>query len=166
MRISRYVAIASAMAILPLSAGPALAGDLTGKMAPFSYLLAKPWNCSTSVPAMGNMPARTDQSTATFETAPGNTVHNHVQSSDYSADFYFGYSDRANSYWQASADNIGVHSFLTSTDGKTYTGTSSMGPMSAQDTTTFTKVAPNKLTVQEVLSGGSMPGTFNTVCTQ
>ncbi|HEY1868522.1 MAG TPA: hypothetical protein VGG70_09530 [Candidatus Cybelea sp.] len=166
MRISLYVAMASAIAGLLLSASPARADDLTGKMAPFSYLLAKPWSCTTNVPAMAGQPARTDQSTATFEAAPGNVVHNHVQSSVYSGDFYFGYSDRMNSYWQTSADNIGSYSFLTSTDGKTYTGTSLMGPTSAQDTTTYTKVAPNKVTVSEVLSGGPMAGTFDTVCTQ
>jgi hypothetical protein len=158
--------MAMAMAGFVLYAGPAQAEDLSGKMAPYSYLLAKPWNCTTSVPAMGDQPARTDQSIATFETAPRNTVHNHIQSSMFSADFYFGYSDRTNAYWQTSSDNIGGHSFLSSDDGKNYTGTSSMGPMSAQDTTTYARVAPNKVTVHEVLSGGPMAGTFDTVCTQ
>lgn len=166
MSICFRVAIALAMVGSLLYAGPARADDLTGKMAPFSYLLAKPWNCTTSVPAMGNQPARTDQSTATFDAAPRNTVHNHIQSSVFSGDFYFGYSDRANSYWQTSSDNIGGHSFLTSTDGKTYSGTSSMGPMSAQDTVTYARLAPNKVTVHEVLSGGPMAGTFDSVCTQ
>ena len=102
---------------------------------------------------MGNQAAHTDQGTATFDVVPGNVVHNHVSTTAYSGDFYFGYSDRTNSYWQTNADNMGVHAFLTSTDGKTYTGTSSMGPMSMQDTVTYAKVSPNKVTVHEVLSG-------------
>lgn len=166
MRICFQVAVALAMVGSGLFVGTARADDLTGQMAHFSYLLAKPWSCTTSVPAMGDEPARTDQSTATFEVAPRNTVHNHIQSSLFSADFYFGYSERTSSYWQTSADNIGAHSFLTSTDGKAYAGTSSMGPMSAQETVTYTKLAPNKVTVREVLSGGPMAGTFDTVCTQ
>ena len=63
----------------------------------------------------------------------GNVVHNRVQTTTYAGDFYFGYSDRMSTYWQTSADNIGGHGFLTSSDGKTYTGTSSMGPMSMQE---------------------------------
>jgi hypothetical protein len=35
-----------------------------------------------------------------------------------------------------------------------------------QDTTTYAKAGPNKVTVHEVISGGAMPGTFDTVCTQ
>ncbi|HLX26684.1 MAG TPA: hypothetical protein VKR05_06800 [Candidatus Cybelea sp.] len=166
MRICVQAAIALAMVGCGLYAGPARADDLTGKMTPFNYLMAKPWNCTTSVPAMGSEPARTDQSTATFEAAPRNTVHNHIQSSLFAGDFYFGFSDRMNSYWETGANNVGGHSFVSSTDGKTYTGTSSMGPMSAQDTVTYLKVAPNKVTVHEVLSGGPMAGTFDSVCTQ
>jgi hypothetical protein len=164
MRIFLYLAAALAVTGCVLYASPARADDLTGNMAAFSYLVAKPWNCTTSVPAMAGQPARTDQSTATFEVAPGNAVHNHVRSAVFSGDFYFGYSDRMSTYWQAGSDNMGGHSFLTSTDGKTYTGTSSMGTASMQDTTTYTKLAPNKVTVHEVLSGGPMAGTFDSVC--
>lgn len=166
MRICFQFALTLAMAGSGIFAGAARADDLTGKMAPYNYLTAKPWSCTTSVPAMGDQPARTDQSTATFDATPRNTMHTHIQSSVYAGDSYYGYSERTNSYWQTSSDNVGVHSFLTSTDGKTYTGTSSIGPMSAQDTTTYAKVAPNKVTVHEVISGGPMSGTFDSVCTQ
>jgi hypothetical protein len=157
---------ALAFAALALHSIPAPAqGDaLTGNMAPFSYLLGGPWNCSTSVPAMGSQPAHTDQGTATFEVVPGNVVHNHVATPMYSGDFYFGYSTRMNSYWQTDADNQGGHAFLTSTDGRTYTGTSSMGPMSMQDTVTYAKLAPNKVTVHEVISGTGQQAVFDSVC--
>jgi hypothetical protein len=166
MRTSLYAAVALSIFASVFAASPARADDLTAKMAPFSYLLGAPWNCTTNVPAMGGQPARTDQGTATFDVAPGNVVHNRVQTTTYAGDFYFGYSDRMSTYWQTSADNIGGHGFLTSSDGKTYTGTSSMGPMSMQDTVTYGKASENKVTVHEVLSGGPMAGTFDTVCTR
>lgn len=166
MRTRSYLAIALTMAATVLYSNPARADDLSGKMAPFSYLLSAPWNCTTSVPALAGQPARTDQSTATFEIVPGNVVHNHLRGPVFAGDFYMGYSDRTSSYWQSSSDNMGGYSFLTSIDGKTYTGTSSMGPVSMQDTTTYARLAPNKVTVHEVLSGGFLAGTFDTVCTQ
>ena len=166
MRKSLYAAVACAMAACVLYSSPARADDVTGKMAPMSYLLSGPWNCTTSVPALAGQPARTDQSTATFEIVPGNVVHNHLRGSAFAGDFYLGYSERTSSYWQSSSDNMGGYGFLTSTDGKTYTGTSSMGPVTMQDTTTYAKLAPNKITVHEVLSGGILAGTFETVCTQ
>jgi hypothetical protein len=140
----------------------------TGKMAPFTYLLGAAWNCTTSVPAMGTMPAHTDQGTATFEVAPGNAIHNHVATPNYWGDFYFGYSDKVGTFWQVDADNMGSHAFLTSSDGATYSGTSSMGTVSLQDTVTYTKVSESKVTVHEVLSGqGPFPGgTFDSVCTR
>lgn len=165
MRRSFPVAAALAIVAILLYAVPARAQELSGNMAPFSYLVAKPWSCTTSVPAMMGQPARTDQSTATFEAVPGNVVHNHIASPNFSGDFYMGYNERLG-YWQSSADNMGGHGFLTSTDGKTYTGTSSMASLSMQDTTTYARPATNKVTVHEVLTGGMLAGTFDTVCTQ
>jgi hypothetical protein len=144
----------------------ARAADLTDKMAPYSYLLGAPWNCVTNVPAMMGQPAHTDQGTATFEVAPGNTVHNHAATPTYSGDFYIGYSDRVGSYWQVDADNLGAHAFLTSTDGKSYTGTSSMGPLSMQDEVTYTKIADNKVNVREVLTGAAPSVTIDSACTR
>ena len=158
------IAIAAALAMAPSARA---AGDaLTGNMQGFSYLLGAAWNCSTSVPAMGARPAHTDQGTATFEVVPGNVVHNHVATPTYSGDYYFGYSTRMNSYWQVNADNIGGHASLTSTDGKTYTGTSSMGPMSMQDTVTYTKVSPSNVTVHEVISGSAPQATIDSTCSR
>ncbi|HEY6326577.1 MAG TPA: hypothetical protein VIW73_08735 [Candidatus Cybelea sp.] len=156
------LAIAASLA-LPLSAN---AQALSGQMAPFSYLLGAAWNCTTDVPAMGGQPAHTDQGTATFEVAPGNVVHNHVATTTYSGDFYFGYSTKMSSYWQTDADNIGGHGFVTSTDGKIYTGTMSMGPMSVQDTVTYTKVTDNRVTIHDVATGSGPPMVFDTVCTR
>jgi hypothetical protein len=158
------LAIAAALAMAPSARA---AGDaLTGNMQGFSYLLGGAWNCSTSVPAMGGQPAHTDQGTATFYVVPGNVVHNHVETPRYSGDYYFGYSTRMSSYWQVNADNMGGHAFLTSTDGKTYAGTSSMGPMSMQDTVTYTKVSPSNVTVHEVISGSGTTAAFDSTCTR
>lgn len=166
MRVRLAGISAFVIAALALPAGPARAADaLTGNMQPFSYLLGAPWNCSTSVPAMAGQPARTDQGTATFEVVPGNVVHNHVSTPNYAGDFYFGYSTRMSTFWQADADSMGGYSFMTSTDGKAYTGTSSMGPMNSPATVTYAKVSDSKVTVHEVLSG-SMPVTFDSICTR
>lgn len=156
------IAIAAALS----AAVPAAAQTLTGQMAPMTYLVGSAWNCTTSVPAMGEHPAYTDQGTATFDVAPGNVVHNHVATPHYAGDYYFGYSTRMSSYWQTSADSNGGHSFLTSTDGKTYTGTTSMGPMNAQDTVTYAKVSPNKVTVHEVATGMGPQVVVDSVCTR
>jgi hypothetical protein len=158
--------LAAAALLMQVAPADAQAVALTGNMAPFSYLLGEPWSCTTNVPAMGGQPARTDQGTATFVVAPGNVVHNHVATPTYSGDFYFGYSDRMNTYWQVSADNVGVYAFLTSSDGKTYTGTSSIGRLAMQDTVTYSKVTPNKVTVHEVLTGTEPTATFDSVCTR
>jgi hypothetical protein len=164
--LSVGAALTAAALLMPITPARAQSEALTGMMAPYSYLLGAPWNCSTNVPAMGSQPARTDQGTATFEVAPGNTVHNHVSTPMYSGDFYFGYSDRMSTYWEVNADNMGVHAFLTSADGKVYTGTSSMGPLSMQDTVTYVNPAPNKVTVHEVLTGAAPTATFDSVCSR
>lgn len=156
------LAIAASLA-LPLTAR---AQSLSGQMAPYGYLAGAPWNCTTNVPAMGGQPAHTDQGTATFEVVPGNVVHNHVATPNYSGDFYFGYSTRMSSYWQASADSFAAHGFLTSTDGKVYSGTTSMGPMGAQETVTYSKVAPNKVTVHDVVTGSGPQIVIDSVCTR
>lgn len=156
------LAIVTSLA-MPLSAN---AQALTGQMAPYSYLIGAAWNCTTNVPAMMGQPARTDQGTATFEVAPGNVVHNHVVTPTYAGDFYFGYSTRMSSFWQTSADSYGGHGFLTSTDGKVYTGTTSMGPMGAQETVTYAQMAPNKVTVHDVVTGQGPQTVIDSVCTR
>jgi hypothetical protein len=164
----RLLVMGGALAIAAVLAQPlsADAQALSGQMTPFGYLLGTAWNCTTNVPAMGSQPAHTDQGTATFDVAPGNVVHNHVATPNYSGDFYFGYSTRMSSFWQTDADSVGGHGFLTSTDGKVYTGTTSMGPMNAQDTVTYTKVAPNKVTVHEVVTGSGPQAVVDSVCTR
>lgn len=168
MRKALIFAVSLAVGALLVPVRPAAAQEaaLTGNMAPFSYLLGAGWNCTTNVPALGDQPARTDQGTATFAVVPGNVVHNRVVTATYSGDFYFGYNDRMDGYWQVSADNMGVHAFLTSSDGKTYTGTSSIGRLAMQDTVTYAKVTPNKVTVHEVLTGSEPTVTFDSVCTR
>ncbi len=164
MRIALAVIAASLIAGLsvPASAQNTTPVALTGKMQPFSYLLGTPWSCTTNVPAMGSMPAHTDQGTAMFEVAPGNVVHGHASTSNYSADFYYGYSERSNMYWETSADSMAGHGFLTSTDGRTYSGNMSMGPIAGQSTVTYGRSGNTKVTVHEVTSGG----VIDSVCTR
>lgn len=166
MHKSLAIVSALAMGAFFLAGGSARAADLTGKMAAYSYLISAPWNCTTNVPAMANMPAHTDQGTATFDVVPGNVMHNHISTPMYSGDSYFGYYDRMSSYWEVDADSMGGHAFLTSSDGKTYSGTSSMGPMSMQETTTYSKVADNKATVHQVLTVQGQAVTIDSVCTR
>jgi hypothetical protein len=137
---------------------------LTGQMAPFSYLIGS-WNCSTKLPAMMGQPARTEQATVTFEAVPGNAVHDHVASADYAGDDYFGYSDKMKMYWSASTDNSGAHGSATSPDGKTYTGTSMMGPATMNVTSSYSKVSPTNITLHEVISGGGQQATIDSSCT-
>lgn len=139
---------------------------LTGKMARFIHLLGGSWSCSTSVAPMNGQPAHTDRSTATFEIVPGNALHNHLSSDDYSGDFYIGYTERTNEYWQTGADSLGMHAFLSSTDAVTYSGTSSMGPISVQDRITYARAGEDKVTAHEVLSGPRSQSVFDTVCTR
>ena len=162
-RITGCALAIAASAALPLVAR---GQSLNGQMAPYGYLIGAAWNCTTNVPAMGGQPAHTDQGTATFEVVPGNVVHNHVATTTYAGDFYFGYSTRMSSFWQTNADSFAGHAFLTSTDGRVYTGTTAMGPMSAQDTVTYTKVAPNKVTVHEVVAGSGPQVVIDSVCTR
>jgi hypothetical protein len=147
---------------------PALAADtmLTGQMATMNALLGAPWSCSTSVPAMMGQPAHTDQATVAFDVVPGNVIHDHVSGATYTGDDYYGYSSRMSTYWSTSADNMGGHGFATSPDGKTYTGTSSMGPATMNATTTYTIVAPNKATVHEVLSGNGENASIDSSCSR
>lgn len=139
---------------------------LTGQMQPFSYLLGNPWNCSTNVPAMGNMAAHTDQGSGMFQVAPGNVVHGHVATPMYMGDFYYGYDSRSNMYWQTSADSMAGHAFLTSSDGRTYSGTTAMGPMSAQETVTYAREGDNKITVHDVMSAAGRQSVTESVCTR
>jgi hypothetical protein len=146
---------------------PALADTmLTGQMATMNSLVGAPWSCSTSVPAMMGQPAHTDQATVAFDVVPGNVMHDHVSGATYTGDDYYGYSSRMSTYWSTSADNMGGHGFATSPDGKTYTGTSSMGPTTMNVTSTYTIAAPNKATVHEVLSGNGENASIDTSCSR
>jgi hypothetical protein len=158
----------STATVLALLGATALARAdvLTGKMARFNDVTSGRWNCSTTVPAMGNRSQHTDTATATFEIVPGNVMHYHIAGSDYSGDFYAGYNERAGVYWQTGADSLGTHLFLTSADAVTYTGTSSMGTIDMQDTITYAKVGPKATTAHEVLTRTGSQTVFDTICTR
>lgn len=155
-----------AVAILVLAASPAPAADeLSGQMASRNFLLAGPWACTSVVPSIMGMPARTDTVTVTFDVAPNNVLHAAIIGPAERGDEYFGYSDRLSNYWTTSANSRGIHGFATSSDGTTYTGTSYLGSGSMDDTSTYTKVSPSQTTMREVLSrGGAASFTIETTC--
>src|SRR5579863_619276 len=165
-----FLAFSCALMIVALFgySRPALAPDamLTNQMATMNALTGAPWSCSSTVPAMMGQPAHTDQATVTFDVVPGNVLHDHVAGTTYTGDDYYGYSSKMSTYWSTSADNMGGHGFATSPDGKTYTGTSSMGPAAMNVITTYTIVAPNKATVHEVLSGNGETASIDTSCSR
>jgi hypothetical protein len=161
-----YIALI-ALASLGTTALSASAADaLTGEMAPMNFLLGAPWGCTASVPAIHGMAAHTDHLTVTFDVAPNNVLHDHVAGSNYSGDDYYGYSTRMSNFWTANADSHGMHGFGTSSDGKTYTGTASMGPMTMDVSTTYARTGPNATTMHQVLSGDGRQAAIDSSCTR
>jgi hypothetical protein len=168
MRVFFASLCAAAVAVFIAFPAPAKAADtmLTGQMAGFNYLLGAPWTCTTQVPAMHDMPARTDSATVTFEVAPRNIIHDHVSGANYMGDDYFGYSSRMSNYWTTSADNQASYGIQTSTDGRTFTGTMHMGMMAMDVTTTYGKPGANNISMTQVMSGGGQSATLSSSCTR
>jgi hypothetical protein len=148
------------------TAAQAQANTLTGEMAYANALVGGPWNCTTAIPAMMGQPAHTDQVTVTFEVVPGNVYHDHVASSTYVGDDYFGYSSKMKMYWSTSTDNQGGHGSATSTDAKTYTGTSAMGPMNMNVTSTYGIASASSISLHQVISGNGQQLVFDSNCTR
>jgi hypothetical protein len=148
------------------AAAQAQASTLTGEMAYANALVGAPWNCTTAVPAMMGKPAHTDQVTVTFDVVPGNVLHNHVASAAYTGDDYFGYSPKMKMYWTTSADSQGGHGFATSPDSKIYTGTSAMGPMSMNVTSTYAMTSASNISLHQVVSGNGEQLVFDSHCTR
>lgn len=157
----------AALACFLFAASPVHAADtLTGEMAGRNFLLGGAWNCTSAVPSIMGLPARTDTQTLTFDVVPHNVLHIAVVGPKGRGDEYFGYSERMKNYWRVSANSRAIHGFATSTDGKTYTGTSYLGTGSMDDTSTYTKVSATKAAVREVLSRGGNSFTIETSCTR
>lgn len=154
-----------AFAQLPATAQTST-GPLTGKMAAFNYVFGAPWKCTTNVPAMAGQPARTVNSTATFEAVPNNVMHVHIAGDQYTAEQYFGYSTQANMYWSASSDTMGMGISEASADGKTYKGAAGVGTMSGTITDTYTKAAGNRVTIHSVTVLGGRQDATDTTCTR
>lgn len=168
MRIPLAAIATLALATVSGYSSPANAAEsvLTGGMAYANYLLGGPWSCVTAIPATMGQPAHQDHVTLTFEVVPDNVLHDHVASSDYSGDDYFGYQSKTNTYWSASADSVGNNGSGTSADAKTFTGTSSMGGIKMNVTSTYTKVSASSITFHEVISGGGRQEIYDSACTR
>jgi hypothetical protein len=139
------------------------ADALTGKMSFLNYTIGS-WTCTANVPATGARPAHTERVAATFEAVPGNTVHDHVVTSVYVGDDYFGYNAAAGVYWIASANNSGELGSATSSDGNTYSGTSTLGPVTMSGVTTYTKVSDSNVKIHEVISEKGQQLTIDSDC--
>jgi hypothetical protein len=159
-----YVSIVT-LACVGFAAHPGRAADaLTGEMAGYNFLLGGPWTCTSNVPSIMGMPARTDTLTGTFDVVPRNVLHATFASADFHGDEYFGFSKRFNNYWSAEADSHAIHGFAMSVDGKTFTGTSYLGTGSMSDVSTYTKLSPTQTAMREVLSGNGNSFTIETTC--
>lgn len=157
---------ASLLAFVALAPAHAADGSLTGKMAPFNYLIGGTWTCSTKMSAMGGRPASSGHSTVTFDVVPSNAFHDHVASPEYADDDYYGYDAKSATFWNSSADNFGGHQYATSKDGVTYDGTSWERSSTTSVVSTYKKVTPTKVLVHEVLTSKGHTGTFDATCTK
>ena len=166
MRMLLVSILAIASLIGQSTPAQAQSAALTGEMVYGNDLIGGPWSCTTAIPAMMGQPARTDQVTLTFDVVPGNVLHDHVSGIVYSDDDYFGYSPKMKMYWSASADNLGNNGSATSTDAKTYTGTSSMGSMTMSVSSTYARVSASNITLHEVVSGNGEQQVFDSNCTR
>jgi hypothetical protein len=160
-------AIVLVAALVSPNSSLAAGGALSDKMGAFNYFISGSWKCSTKVPAVARRPARTQQGTNVFDATPGNTLHSRVSAAGYSRDRYYGYNSHTKLYWTASVDNQGTYGYATSTDGVTYTGSSSFGGMNVnvKIRNTLVKTNPNQYTSEEVLLGGPKM-VVDTVCTR
>jgi hypothetical protein len=165
----RALAPSLAIAIFALAflTSPARADDpLTGPMNQFNVLLGAPWACSSNFPAMFNAPAHTERSTTIFDVVADNVLHSHSASDQYSADSYFGYFPQASIYWVTRSDSKGVSGSLSSSDGRSYSGKMSIGPLSMTATSAFTKVGSNSYTSRNVLTVEGQQFTIDGTCTR
>lgn len=164
MRAS-LTAIAAAAIVAVAAASPAqAAGELTGKMAMYNYLVGS-WNCSDKSTVMGK--TYTGPSTVTVEVVPNNAFHDHVSAANYSGDDYFGYDDQGGTFWNSSAGNWGDRSWASSKDGVTYTGTSWRGASPGMNSVSvYTKAGDGKFTLHSVTTGGGHTITSDIDCTK
>ena len=58
------------------------------------------------------------------------------------------------------------HSFMTSSNGKTFTGTSWLGSITLSVTNTYTRVGDNAITMRQVVSQGGKDFTIDSTCTR
>lgn len=162
-------ALAALLAMPLLIAAPAFAqtsATLTGKMAAFNYVFGSPFNCTANVPAMGGQPAHTENTTATFDVVPNNVMHVHIAGTQFSGDQYFGYSTQGNTYWSTIAGSDGSAGTETSTDGKTYRGSMSMGAMNGTAEDVYNRTDNNHVAIRSTATIGGQTATTTISCSR
>lgn len=137
---------------------------LTGKMAPFTYLLDAPWTCVTNVPAMMGKPAHSETGTVTFTSQPNNVMHVHVNSGDYYSDQYVGYSTQANAYWSSASDSAGMAVSEQSPDGRVFKGIAALAGMTGSAQDVYARVTGTHVTVHSTTSLGGQQITTDSDC--
>ena len=145
------------LATIMLSAslgGAALADSppstLTGKMAVFNYLLGTAWQCDSRTLDTNGKVVRTTKSTVMFDTAPSNTLHFHVLSDKVSTDQYIGYVADVDGYWSTLSNSAGISMLQTSSDGKNFDGSTTLGSTKVYLSTTYTKVDDSHASVKMI----------------
>ena len=118
------------------------------------------WNCAVQLSAMGGQPATTDHGVMTISVSPMMSLHSHVAAKDYMSDSYEGYTMKTKTHWLTTADTTGQVSSETSTDGKTFTGTTWQGGGATAIRDVQTKLSDTKI---RDITSLKMNGTWSTL---
>jgi hypothetical protein len=139
---------------------------LTGKMTSFNYFLGPPWQCSPQVPASGGHAALSEAVIVSYESIPVKVVHMHAASPQWTADFYFGFDEKSNTFYMSEAGNHGGAMRETSADGNTNSG-SSINPGGALVVVrdTMKRESDNAYSVISVMTSNGIDQTRTVRCT-
>lgn len=126
------------------SADQSMMSSSTGIPKDHAFLLGT-WNCSVKLPAMMGHPASVDHGVMTISVSPMMSLHSHVAAKDYMSDSYEGYDMKTKTHWLTTADTTGQVSSETSTDGKTFNGTTWSGGSASSIRDVQTKISDTQI---------------------
>jgi hypothetical protein len=171
----RSLALVSSAFILMVAASAHAASSdsapaLSGKMAALKYLVGT-WNCTTKVPAYGNMPAQTVQARNIYWIEPGNVLGNYYSSKPFSSSGFIGWMASKNLWWNSNADVYGGTALLTGKDSAgnvhVMTGTSWSQGKATASRDTMTKNSDASYSDEFVeLAGDKVTFHVSTACTK
>src|ERR1700733_1790148 len=118
----RFLVVSVACIVSSVLPRPAMAQTvLTDKMATFNYFVGT-WSCVFAVPSVGDQPAKTLNSTETYETMPGNVLHVHSFDNTGGSNDFYGYDSNSQVYWHSGIDSLGRVQYGRSSDGVIFMG--------------------------------------------